>query len=130
MSFETAFENQGRGVVVTWKGRVTGKDMLRANEAMYAQDSNSILKYQICDFSNADSIEGSADELRDMAFLDYAVSSFSPGQILAIVVTPEVWADMDHLYKIYANIWTGFKLKTFLSISEARIWVAEVNQTS
>ncbi len=126
MSFEIAFENQGRGVVITWKGRVTGKEMQCANEAIYAQDPNSILKYRIWDYSNADSIEASADELREIAFQDYAVSSFSPGQISAIVVTPQLWVDMDHLYKTYANIWTGIKLKAFLSILDARKWVAEV----
>ncbi len=130
MSFEIAFENQGRGVVVTWKGRVTGKEMLCANEAMYAQDPNRILKYQIWDYSNVDSIEASTDELRDLAFQDYAVSSLNPGQIEATVVTHQVWAEIDQLYETYSSFWRGFKSKVFLSISEARSWIAEVNQTS
>ena len=130
MSFEIAFENQGRGVVITWTGRVTGKEMLCANEAMYAQDPNSILKYQIWDYSNAESIEASADEMRDLAFQDYAVSSHNPDQMEATVVTPQLWADTDHLYENYSKIWTGFKSKVFLSILDARKWVAEVDRTS
>ena len=130
MNFEIAFENQGRGVVIAWKGRVTGKELLCANEAMYAQDPNNILKYQIWDYSNADSIEVTADELRDLAFQDFAVSSHNPGQIEATVVTHQLWAEIDHLYENYTKIWTGFKSKVFLSISDARKWVAEVDRSS
>ena len=123
MSYEIVFEDGGHGVVITFAGSVSGKEILAANVEMYGGDKQNLLHYQIWDFSEADSIGMDEESIRDAALQDRQAAADNPDQIIAIIGTEDFFAGIDKRFAIYTEVWSGFSTRTFLVMSEARKWV-------
>ena len=123
MSYTIEIERDGRGVVVTFTGEVSGKEAIEANGAMYEKDPNGKFEYQIWDHSNVTGFDVSPDELRSIVLQDYSASTVNPEQIVAVVGRPEILEGLDDVYRMFAGVWTQFESRTFDTMSEARDWV-------
>lgn len=124
MPYEMCFEDGGRGVLVSWVGVVPGRRLIEANEEMYNRDPDRKLRYQIWDFTAADHMEVSNDELRTLAFQDAQAHKIYPHHVVALVGSSEFLAAADKLYAIYADVWGGLPSETFRDVEEARRWIA------
>ena len=123
MSFDITVEEEGLGVLVTFKGNVLGRDMLAANEDIYSRDHNCLYRYQIWDLSGADSMKMSEEEIRATAFQDLRASKKNPDQIVAIIGSDGLFGGIDKRFSIYSEVWSGFRSETFHTMEEARIWI-------
>ena len=119
MPFVLSIENEGSGAFITWKGVVSGKEIKIGNQAIYSQDQRHLLRYQIWDFTIADKVGVSNDELRTIVWLDEHAAIKTPNQRVAIVGTRELF-----LYRSYTQVWSGFESETFVTVAEARMWIA------
>lgn len=125
MGFQIYGENDGLGVLVVWDGSVNGGEAIEANSQIYERDPDGKYCYQIWDFSDADVLDVSAEELRVVVMQDYANSQINPEQIVAVVGTDTVLKGLDDLYRSFIGAWTQFESKTFASVDDAREWVNE-----
>ena len=123
MSYSIELESDGRGVVVTCAGNVTGKEAIEANREMYARDPDSKFEYQIWDHSRVTGFDVTPDELRSIVLQDQSASAANPEQIVAVVGRPEVLEGLDDIYRLFAGVWTEFETRTFETLSAARDWV-------
>ncbi len=122
MSFTVEIESEGRGFVVSFKGPVTGDEMLRANKAEYARDPSGNADYSIWDFSDVESIKASSDELRKVALQDYDKTHVNRNERVAIVGPEQLLVGLSGLILLYAEVWTELEVKMFPSMSQARKW--------
>ena len=123
MSYEISVEQNGRGVLVTWSGPVTGPEAIAANGAIYDRDPGGNYAYQIWDYTNADSFDVAAEELRVIVMQDYTASAGNPDQVVAVVGHKHILQGMDDLYRSFAGAWTRFESRTFDTLEDARAWV-------
>ena len=123
MSYSITFEDDGRGCVVVFTGDITGVDLLQANAAMYEQDPECRLRYQIWDMTGVNNLVISAAELRDAAEQDGEAGAEAPGQLVAICGSTSVLRGSNELYSMYADEMTNFTTETFNSVARARRWV-------
>jgi hypothetical protein len=123
MPYKMVVEGEGRGILVTWQGIVSGEDILAANEEMYAKNERRQFRYQIWDFLEAVRLDISEDQILMAAYQDKHAAASNPNQIVALVGTGSFFAGADRCYSIYAKVWSGFESQTFLTMSEAREWI-------
>jgi len=123
MPYKMVVESEGRGILVTWQGIVSGEDILAANEEMYAKNERRQFRYQIWDFLEAVHLDISEDQILSAAYQDRHAAASNPNQIVALVGTGSFFTGADRRYHIYAKVWSGFESKTFLTMSEAREWI-------
>ena len=124
MSYTINFENEDRGVVVTQKGIVSIQEILTASKSIYSQDSLHQLRYQIWDYTDADRLNISSDEVQHIVYQTEIEADKYPNMIVALVGTSQFFSGLDRIFKISTKVWSGFDSNTFLTQSEAREWVA------
>lgn len=123
MPYNIIFENGGLGAVITWTGDVSGEELMIAQESVYAQDQQHQLRYRIWDFSKADHLEVSNEQLRLIARKAQFAIEKKREQVAAIVGTPEFFKGVEVLSEIYAEIWSGIEMKFFFTLQEARQYI-------
>jgi hypothetical protein len=128
MPGEISYENQGAGVVITWTGPISGDEVKEINKQIYAKERLDKLRYQIWDFTKADRLDISTQDVRDFAMQDRTAAQTNPDQIAAIVGSAEFFKGYDQIFHIYEDVWAGFESRTFSTVAEAREWVASVTE--
>jgi len=118
------FEQQGAGVVITWTGVVSADEIKQANEHIYAKEHLDKLHYQIWDFTNAERLDITQEDLRDFAMQDNAAVQENPNQFAVIVGSQALFRGYDRLFEIYEEVWSGIKIKTLSTVEEARAWLS------
>ena len=124
MPGKIVYENQGEGVVIIWGGSISGEGLKMVNAQIYTEGGSEKLRYQIWDFTNAEGLEITDHDLRDLAIQDKIASETNPKQIIAIVGSIELFRGYDRLFHIYEGVWSDYKSKTFRSMVEARKWIS------
>lgn len=126
MPYEIQFEDLGRGVLVTLVGSITGEELIAANEAMYSQDRDHRLRYQIWDHTSLERLDLSEKELRFLAMQDREAAAESPDQIVALVGSRKMLKEIEKVYSVFSEAWSGFESGRFRTVPDARRWVAKV----
>ena len=124
MPGKIVYENQGKGVVIIWNGSISGEGLKMVNTQIYTEGGLEKLRYQIWDFTNAEGLEITGQDLRHLAIQDKVASETNPKQIIAIVGNNELFRGYDRLFHIYESVWSEYKSKTFSSMVEARKWIS------
>jgi hypothetical protein len=125
MTYDIKFEPETAGVLITIEGPLTGAALFKINAEMYSGKKLPQQRYQIWDCTKSESINVSTDEIRKIAFQDRDASEKNPDQVVALVASKNYFHGIDRIYHVYAEVWTGFESKTFLTLAEAREWVEE-----
>ena len=128
MPGEISYENQGAGVVITWTGPISGDEVKEINRQIYAKERLDKLRYQIWDFTKADRLDISNQDVREFAMQDRSAAQTNPDQIAAIVGSAEFFKGYDQIFHIYADVWAGFESRTFSTVAEAREWIASLTE--
>ena len=120
--FEIAFRDDG-GVIITWEGAVTGKELMDAFSEIYATDEQiKRIAYQLIVLTKSEEIMVTADELRRVAALDIRASKVNPNMLVAVV------GDRDIVFGL-ARMWETFvddaplKTKVFRNREDAEDWL-------
>jgi hypothetical protein len=92
------YRDEGRGVVLIASGTVTGAELLAVNDEIYAPERLSVLEYQLTDFSQADAVEISGDEIRRLAAEDARAAREKPGLVVVVVPKTELGFGLSRMW--------------------------------
>ena len=120
MPYATTWEESG--VVWTFRGQVTGDEILRANQEIYRDPRFQGLTYQIVDLTAVERFDVTEDDMAAVALQDRAGTSSKPGVRVAIAAADETIKDLSAFYDA-VMVGSAWHQRIFDSISEAREWL-------
>ena len=115
-------ENHGEGVLLSMSGLVSGREIIDLNREIYARDPQKKLRYQIWDFTEANRMEVSPEELHIITLDDKEEAAKNPDQLVG---SPRQLNGVDVSYQVFSQTWIGdgFQSASFRSLDEARQWI-------
>lgn len=118
-------ENNNQGVLLAMRGLVSGREIIDLNREIYARDPLKKLRYQIWDFTEANRMEVSPEELHIITLEDKEEAALNPDQLVALVGSPRQLNGVDVTYQIFSQTWIGdgFQSESFRNLREARQWI-------
>lgn len=112
------------GVVVRCDGNVTGRELIEVNDLVSTEQA---YRYQLWDFSDADSIEVSFEEIHKLAIQDSSIPRDCDLQAVLIVGTQTGLANLADTYETFSLKWVGrqrhYRTEMLTSLPEAREWL-------
>lgn len=119
MAYTLAWE--AKGVYWNYSGNVSGQEIIHASTEIYGDPRFDDLKYKLVDFSNAESIEISEDEIKLITY-QHAAAAKSNARIKNAIVF-----DMDDeratLFTDYLVKLSSWEVRAFENLPEANDWV-------
>lgn len=123
--FTNEFQEQGRRILQVGSGRLTGREIIQANEALLADGSRlKQLRISLVDLSDVDVVDVSTDDVRVIAGLDTQLSRLTPGLAVAIVAPKDHVFGMARMWETLADT-TGWDTKVFRVRAEADAWLEQ-----
>ncbi|MFO8024396.1 hypothetical protein [Thiohalophilus sp.] len=121
-------ENNHQGVLLKMSGLVSGREIIDLNREIYARDPEEKLRYQIWDFTGANRMEVSPEELHIITLEDKEEAARNPNQLVALVGSPRQLNGVDVTYQVFSQTWIGdgFQSESFRNLHEARQWIEHV----
>ena len=120
MTYSLAWENKG----VFWKytGTVSGEEIIEASTKIYGDPRFDALDYKLVDFTEADAIQISNEQVMLLAFQHQAAEQSNANMITAIVCDDNFQPAHD-----FANLFkdSNWEIKIFPSLEEARLYLAD-----
>lgn len=124
MSIEIIRKKDPVGVHVLCFGQVTGQELVKMNEELA---SHLEFKYQIVDFTAAESVEFTPEDMHSIALQDKFIPENASLEKVATVGRKEVLNNIDSIYEVYSKVWVGrtkkFESQTFSNIEAAIEWI-------
>jgi hypothetical protein len=125
MPYATTWEESG--VVWTFRGKVTGDEILRSNQEIYGDPRFQGLTYQIVDLTAVERFDVTEDDMAMVALLDRAATPSKPGVRVAIAAADEMIKDLSAFYDA-VMVGSSWHQRIFDSISEARAWLTQADE--
>lgn len=122
MPYVTTWEESG--VLWTFRGQVTGDEILRANQEIYRDPRFQRLTYQIVDLTGVERFDVTEDDMAMIAVNDRIASRSKPGVRVAIAADDEIIKDLSAFYDA-VMVGSPWRQRIFDSMSEAREWLAQ-----
>ncbi len=122
MPYVTTWEESG--VLWTFRGQVTGDEILRANQEIYRDPRFQRLTYQIDDLTGVERFDVTEDDMAMIAVNDRIASRSKPGVRVAIAADDEIIKDLSAFYDA-VMVGSPWRQRIFDSMSEAREWLAQ-----
>ncbi|PLX16535.1 MAG: hypothetical protein C0599_15000, partial [Salinivirgaceae bacterium] len=115
---------EGDNICLKFFGVLKLRDLQEANGLIYADKRFDRMKYQIADFTEADTVGMKHTEVVLVSHLDKTATTWNPSVKVACVSPDE---KTDRLIKEYISIMgsTSWKCKLFHNIQEAEKWCQE-----
>ena len=111
-------------MVWTFRGKVTGYEVLQANREIYGDPRFDRLKYQIVDLTAVEFFDVTEDDMAVIAANDRAAARSKPHVRIAVAAEDEIIKDLSAFYDA-AMVGTPWNQRIFDSMSEAREWAME-----
>lgn len=112
------------GVFALFKGKITSKEIVEANDQLLALYAETPYSYQIIEFDDVEDFIVSSAEMRYVAIRD--IEAFTNSNIgkVAIVCSSTLVYGMARMYDAYASE-SPAETQIFNTLDEALIWVNE-----
>jgi len=115
-------EDDGPGIVVTFSGIVEAEEVDQLQTQIHADESFPQLRYQIWDFSKAEDINISIDQIQHFATQTAMASSENPKLRIAIIPRKTSHNILGKTFHTFEKAWGANESKSFLDIDTAREW--------
>jgi gamma-glutamyl-gamma-aminobutyrate hydrolase PuuD len=122
MPYATTWEEAG--VLWTFRGEVTGDEILRANQEVYRDPRFHQLTYQIVDLTGVERFDVTEDEIAMVAVHDRAAARSRPSVRVAVAATDEIIKDLSAFYDA-VMVGSPWHQRIFDSEREAREWLSQ-----
>lgn len=109
-------------MVWTFRGNVTGAEILRANREIYGDPRFGRLTYQIVDFTAVENFDVTEADMAVIAASDRAAARFKPHVRVAVAAADEIIKDLSAFYDA-VMVGSPWHQRVFDSMSEAREWL-------
>lgn len=115
-------ESDGLGIVVTFSGVVEADEADKLQEQINSDESFPQLRYQIWDFTQAEDINISIDQIQHFATQTAIASSKNPKLRIAIIPRKTSHNILGKTFHSFENLWGTNESKSFGDIDTAREW--------
>jgi hypothetical protein len=122
MPYATTWEESG--VLWTFRGQVTGEEILRANQEIYRDPRFHGLTYQIVDLTAVERFDVTEDDMAMIAVQDRAAARSRPSVRGAVAAADEIIKDLSAFYDA-VMVGSPWHQRVFDSLGEAREWLTE-----
>jgi head-tail adaptor len=122
MPYATTWEESG--VLWTFRGKVTGEEILKANQETYRDPRFHRLTYQIVDLTAVERFDVTEDDMALVAVHDRAAARSRPSVRVAVAAADEIIKDLSAFYDA-VMVGSPWHQRIFDSISEAREWLTQ-----
>jgi hypothetical protein len=122
MSHKLIKESGGLGIVIAFTGVVQAQDVDKLQKQINSDDGFTQLRYQIWDFSKADEINISMDEIQDIAMQTAVAASRNPKLRIAIIPRKTSQNVLGKTFQTFEKVWGPYEAKSFRDIDLARDW--------
>jgi hypothetical protein len=123
MPFSIEWTDDGRTVLCSGSGVVTGGEILRATETCLAQPERfrTLLRATII-LAGITELEVSADDVKRIAFLDGRLAALNPRAAVAIVAPQDSVFGVARMWEAYVED-TGWQTGVFRTLFDAEAWL-------
>jgi hypothetical protein len=129
MALATDFQDDGRTLLLSGSGVLTGREIIHAKESLLTQQERvrSITRAMVL-FTDVTVLDVSPDEIRQVVGLDQQLARLAPHVAVAIV------APRDYMFGL-ARSWealvdsAGWQTGVFQSLPDAEAWLKAVQST-
>jgi hypothetical protein len=122
MSHNLNREADGLGIVVAFSGIVKADEVDKIQEQIHSDELFPKLRYQIWDFSAAEDIIITIDEIQHFAMRTAAASGDNPKMRIAIIPRKTSHNILGKTFHTFENLWGANESKSFQDIDDARDW--------
>ena len=122
MPHDVSHESNGLGVVITLSGVIEADEIYKIDLQLKSDELYLQQRYQIWDFSNAEELNISFDDIRDFAIQDGIAACKNPNQRIALIPRKSSHSDLDQMFHILEGVWSPNESKTFWDVDTAREW--------
>ncbi len=120
--FEISYRNDG-GVIPSWKGLVTGKELIDAFSEIYATDEQiKRIAYQLVILTKSEEIMVTANDLKEVASLDIRASKVNPSILVAVVGERDIVFGLSRMWEAFVDD-APLKTRTFRTLEDAEDWL-------
>ncbi len=120
--FEISYRSDG-GVILSWKGLVTGKELIDAFSEIYATDEQiKRIAYQLVILTKSDEIMVTADDLRRVASLDIEASKVNPKMLVAVVGDRDIVFGLSRMWEVFVDD-APLNTSVFRTLEDAEAWL-------
>jgi hypothetical protein len=123
MPLQVQYLDQGRGVVFTATGMLTGEEFVRTNAEILSRDlvAEPYL-YGLFDFDGVEAVSVSANDIREVASRNVAESVKMPKLVVAVHATSNLTYGLARMWEILVEQ-SGWTTSVFRDRSEAVAWL-------
>jgi hypothetical protein len=124
MSHELRKESDGQGVLITFSGIVEVDEINKLHNQIKADKLFPEMLYQVWDFSEAEELNISFDNIRNFAINDRVAAKKNATQRIAIIPrnNKSRYQGLDKMYHILETVWGAYETETFFDVDTAREW--------
>jgi hypothetical protein len=123
MPYRIDFTTDGRGVIVTYEGRITEREVLAGLVERFADAERSqLLTYSLGDFTAVSAVDVSSGEVREVASRVREVLQRHAHLMAAIVAPADIAFGLGRMAQAYADD-SGARIMVFRTRAEADAWV-------
>lgn len=122
MSHKLNKESDGIGIVITLSGIVEADEVDKLQAQINSDESFPKLRYQIWDFSKAEEINISIDQLQNIAMQTAVASTENPKLRIAIIPRKSSQNVLGTTFHTFEKVWGSYESKSFRDIDAARNW--------
>jgi len=122
MSHNLNREANGLGIIISFSGIVEADEVDKLQEQINSDELFPRLRYQIWDFSQAEEIIISIDEIQHFAMQAAVSSSENPKMRIAIIPRKTSHNILGKTFHTFENLWGANESKSFKDIDTAREW--------
>ena len=123
MPYVIDMSDDGKGIVVTLSGVITGQEAMAANNTVVERMESHGLAWQAWDMSSAERFDITTEQLRALAIQDSNMARKKSDHKVALVGTRELFAGADEIYSIFSDVRGGFEMQRFDRMADAMEWV-------
>ncbi|GAB1266679.1 hypothetical protein [Aurantivibrio infirmus] len=129
MAIKVIYENDYQGVLLTAESDFNGGDLYRVSQQIYQHEFIHLLRYQIVDFTQVDSVDIDIETVQKIADLDRAAAEKNKGMKVAIIAEDNLLKYLSEAWEIFSeNPWLETKICS--TMGDAREWLikSELNR--
>jgi len=122
MSHKLMKESDGPGIVVTLSGIVEADEIDKLQQQINSDEAFPLLRYQIWDFSRAEDINISIEQIENIAMQIAVASSKNSKLRIAIIPRKTSHNILGKTFHTFEKVWGSYESKSFSDIDAARAW--------
>ncbi|KQC06115.1 MAG: hypothetical protein APR62_08445 [Smithella sp. SDB] len=122
MSHKLKKEKEGLGITIAFSGIVEADEVDKLQDQINSDESFPKLRYQVWDFSQAEEINITFDQIQNIAMKTAVASGRNPKLRIAIIPRKTSHNVLGETFHTFEKVWGSGESKSFRDIKAAKEW--------